>query len=88
MCEFHEQYKIIPVSYFKPDQFKLSGIPTGNDVIREMNKSYGFFSWVGHGNPTSVATMTKGVNGSINCILLWLGQYPYESANGLNNMNN
>ena len=62
--------------------------PTGNDVIREMNKGYGFFSWAGHGNPSSVATMTKGVNGSSNCILSWQGQNPYESANGLDNMNN
>lgn len=62
--------------------------PTGNDVINEMNKGYGFFSWAGHGNPSAVATMTKGINGASHCILSWQGQYPHESANGLDNMNN
>lgn len=66
----------------------LPTFPTGNDAISEMNKGYGFFGWMAHGTPNAIGTMTKGINGASNCIVSKQGQYPYESANGLDNMTN
>ena len=66
----------------------LPTFPTGNDVIREMNKGYGFFSWACHGGPGAVTTMSKGDNSGSWCIVSAQGQSYYESANGLDNLIN
>ncbi len=38
--------------------------PTGTEAIQEMNKRYGFFSWHGHGAPTSIAISSTGIGAS------------------------
>lgn len=38
--------------------------PTGNDIISEMNKHYGYVSWFCHGFPAYIATTTMGDNAS------------------------
>lgn len=40
--------------------------PTGNDVINELNKKYGFVSIMGHGCPCRVSVATKGVSDDTN----------------------
>ena len=40
----------------------LPSFPSGSDVIEELNKNYGFISFLGHGSITSVALATTGLN--------------------------
>lgn len=40
----------------------LPSFPSGRDVIEELNKNYGFISFLGHGSITSVALATTGMN--------------------------
>lgn len=36
--------------------------PSGNDIITEMNKRYGYFSMMGHGNRSLISVLSEGIN--------------------------
>lgn len=66
--------------------------PSGSEVITEMNKRYGFFSWHGHGNPGGIGTKSHK-NHEAPCwgILAIQGiicHHVFEESNGLNNLTN
>lgn len=66
--------------------------PTGNEVITEMNKRYGFVSWLCHGHPNAVITKSDSLNISSHYGIFSVQEHipfmVYESANGLDNLTN
>lgn len=42
------------------DTTKLPTFPTGKNVIDEMNKKYGFYSWFNHGGVAAIVVASKG----------------------------
>ena len=66
--------------------------PYGNDVIAELNQRYGYASWGGHGNPTSITVKSDScAKDPMYAITSVQGNIPYvvqETANGLNNLTN
>lgn len=66
--------------------------PYGNDIIAEMNERYGYVSWGGHGNPTSITVKSDScAKDPMYAITSVQGSIPYvvyESANGLDNLTN